>query len=92
MLWIYTCRPLVLDVMSSFKIMLDFGDDQLVSKTDGWTLPLVRKYGHAYLVWTINLFYTATELRKIHRHFYHLIPGRLYLVLRGQILFRFHLK
>lgn len=71
-----------LDVLTASQLILDFAEDEVCSKADGWKFPLTRKNGHVYLEWTVGVFYTSTELRKIHRHFYHPHPGKLYSVMK----------
>lgn len=70
--------------MSAPRLILDFGVDEVRSKTDGWVLPLVRKNGHVYFKWTVSVLYTMTESRKNHCHFYHPNPGSLYAVMKRE--------
>lgn len=71
-----------LDVLTSYRMILNFADDEVTSKADGWRLPLIRKGGHVYLDWTVGILYTVPELRKIHRHFYHPHSEKLYAMMR----------
>jgi len=45
-------------------------------------VPVVRKYGHIYLEWGSDILYTFSELQRIHKHFYHAKPERLYALMR----------
>ena len=38
-----------LDVLKSVGLILEFADDEVRAKADGWSLHLVRKHGHIYL-------------------------------------------
>lgn len=66
-----------LDLLTRFKIVIDFDDKVMRSKIDGTSLPITRKMGHAYIDWTPSILYTEQELRRIHRHFHHPLPDRL---------------
>lgn len=56
--------------------------NQMVREDPGATAPLVRKLGHVYLEWTHSVLYSTTKLSKLHRHFFHPRPDRLYAVLK----------
>lgn len=71
-----------LDVLTKFKIILDFDKDMIRSKCDGWAAPIVRKFGHAYLEWLPSILYTEAELRRVHRHFFHPSTERLAAVIK----------
>lgn len=56
---------------------------QLKSKSGQWTLPLVKKKEHLYVDMDFfSIQYTAGELKKVHRHFFHPESGRLYPMMR----------
>lgn len=38
-----------LDFLTPSRLVLDYADDEVRSKTDGWCIPLIGKNGHAYL-------------------------------------------
>ncbi len=45
----------------------------------GWSIPLVRKYGHAYLVWNprpISVNFSRAQLEKVHNNLYHASAGK----------------
>lgn len=71
-----------LDALTKFKVILNFGDDTAQSKCDGWKLKMVRKLGHVYIEWPPSILYTETELRRIHRHFYHPRVDKLFAVMK----------
>lgn len=60
-----------LNILTQLKAHLDFDEDTMSPKFEGWSLPLTRKLGHVYNVWEAPILYTEAELRKIHRHFHH---------------------
>ena len=72
--------PLLLGLenMMHYKMVLDVDEKTLYSKLQGWKLDLRIKYGHLYLEWDVGTLFTKTELRKVHNHFYHPEPDRLY--------------
>lgn len=71
-----------LDLMKRLATILDFGKWQLTSKLDGWSVPIVEKYGHAYIEWPTPILYTESELRRVHRYFNHPEPHRIYAVMK----------
>lgn len=71
-----------LDIMTRYGMILDAEHLTLSSGPDGWTLPLRRKHGHLYLEWEARILFTESELRRVHRHFYHPKPERLYAVIK----------
>lgn len=68
--------------MTDLKVILTFEKDILTSKSDGWSLLLIRKLERVYIEWHPRLFYSESELRKIHRHFFHPHLDRLFAVLK----------
>lgn len=68
--------------MDKLKIILDFGNYTMTSFAENWTLPLTKKYGHAYIEWANEILYTEKELRKKHRHFFHPTTDKMYAVLK----------
>lgn len=71
-----------LDALTQFEVILNFGENTVVSKCDGWSLPLKRKLGHVYIEWVPSILYTERELRRVHRNFYHPQPDKLYALLK----------
>lgn len=68
-----------LDILTNLKVIVDFSDDVLTSKSDGgWTMNIVRKCVHAYLEWMPSLMYTEKKLRLINWHFYHPETNRIF--------------
>ena len=67
-----------LDVLDKYAIFANTVTNELIFAREGWSIPLVRKLGHVYLEWQVDALYTSTELLKIHRHFYHPHPDRIY--------------
>ena len=71
-----------LDFLDAFGMNVDASRDILRSEERGWSFDLVRKFGHLYVEWDAGNYYTAKELKKIHRHFFHPDTGRLYAMLK----------
>ena len=71
-----------LENMIRFKIILDVDERTMYSKLEGWSLDLCLKKGHLYHDWEIGILFTENELRKVHNHFYHSEPDRLYSLFR----------
>eukprot|EP00171_Calliarthron_tuberculosum_P021509 IDg21509t1 len=67
-----------LDLMDKYKLYIDNVSNMLVCKAPQWSHPVTRKFGHVYYEWTYETMYSEKELRRIHRHFYHPHPERLY--------------
>lgn len=70
-----------LDILDKFRMYANTVLNRLVCEAYSVTVPLVRKLGHVYYVWEQNVLYTMPELRKLHRHFFHPQPDRLYAVI-----------
>lgn len=70
-----------LDTLDKFHMYANTVLNRLVCEAYSVTMPLVRKLGHVYYVWEHNVLYTMPELRKMHRHFFHPQPDRLYAVI-----------
>lgn len=60
-----------LDLLTKFKIVIDFDEIFMQSKLDGWVLPIFCRLGHACGEWTPSILYTEHELRRVHRHLFH---------------------
>lgn len=71
-----------LDMLDKFKLVVDNVDNILRCKEPRWSVTIVRKFGHLYYEWPYEVMYTIPELKKIHRHFYHPQPQRLFNVLK----------
>ncbi|GAB0498186.1 hypothetical protein MMPV_009527 [Pyropia vietnamensis] len=67
-----------MDTLDKFRMYANTVLNRLVCEVYSVTVPLVRKLGHVYYVWERNVLYTLPELRKLHRHFFHPQPDRLY--------------
>ena len=71
-----------LDLLDAFGINLNESRYLMELEECNWSFSLVRKLGHLYYEWALDNYYTAGELRRIHRHFFHSESGRRYAVLR----------
>lgn len=68
-----------LDVIDRYKVSVDAARNQLSSVDGSWCVPLQRKNGHLYYLWTVaNVLYTRAELVKLHKHLFHPTTGKLY--------------
>ena len=74
-----------LDFLDENQLYLRNTRNTLCSE-NGWSLPIARAAGHAWLrtgyVRHQSVYYTKPELAKLHRHFRHPGPGKLYDILR----------
>ncbi|EEA24070.1 conserved hypothetical protein [Talaromyces marneffei ATCC 18224] len=77
--------------LDHLKIYYDNTKDLLIRHEPYMTAPIVRRFGHPFLIWDYSLmsyitqsfdedqcFLTATELRRLHRRFGHPSVGRLH--------------
>lgn len=71
-----------LDVLRRLKVILDFDKFTMTSTKGHWSVQLKRKLRHAYVEWADNILYTETELRKMHRHFYHPSTDKLFKMIK----------
>ena len=61
-----------LDLLDSAGLIVDNVNNCLENKILGYTMPIVRKFGHLYLEWPAsNILFTRSELTKLHRQFKH---------------------
>ena len=67
-----------LDILDLYHMWVNDVTNHLVCINEGVSLPLVRKLGRIYLDWGSIILYTFPELQRIHKHFYHANPERLY--------------
>lgn len=67
-----------LENLMKYKMVIDVDQKTLHSKLQGWTIDLQLKNGHLYYQWDISILFTESELRKVHNHFYHPEPERLF--------------
>lgn len=63
-----------LDQIADLKAVLDFEKDSIMSKSGGWRVSLVRKFGHVYIQNCSEILFSESELRRLHRHFAHAHP------------------
>ena len=76
-----------LDLLDAVGLYADKVDKILVSKALGFSMPLVRKYGHMYLVWApATILFTKAELKKLHRQFKHPSAEKLMNLLKSSKL------
>ena len=72
-----------LDTLDRYKMYLNNVTDELVFVNEGVSLPTTHSDGHVYYSWEWNpdILYTFPEFVRIHRHFFHASPERLYAVI-----------
>ena len=59
-----------LDLPESHELYANNVENVMVNKILGYSMPIVRKYGHMYLEWTtLTILFTRAELKKIHLQF-----------------------
>ena len=72
-----------LDLLDSAGMYADSVDNQMVNKVLGYSMPIVRKFGHMYLEWPAStIMFTRAELQKLHRHFKHPSVDKLFNLLK----------
>lgn len=65
--------PLLLGLgtLQKIKLLVNFENSTLLRPCKNWRVDLANKMGHMYDEWPPTIYYTETELQKIHRYFYH---------------------
>jgi hypothetical protein len=75
-----------LDLMDKHRLQFLSVSDELEhspASGKGWKIPVTRKHGHGYLVWSSSaVHYTRPQLQKLHQHFYHPSTSKLMNVLK----------
>ncbi|OSX76963.1 hypothetical protein BU14_0166s0003 [Porphyra umbilicalis] len=73
-----------LDTLDRYKMYFNNVTDELVFVNEGVSLPTTHSDGHVYYSWEWNpdILYTFPEFMRIHRHFFHASPERLYAFMR----------
>jgi hypothetical protein len=54
-------------------MIVDTVEKELRAPKAGWSVPIIRKFGHVYLEWkaTDKIMFTRHELQKMHRNMIH---------------------
>ena len=61
-----------LDLLDSSGLIVNNVNNCLENKILGYSMPIVRKFGHLYLEWPVSeILFTKAELTKLHRQFKH---------------------
>jgi hypothetical protein len=73
-----------LEFLDTYSLNALSVQNHLCSVKDHWVLPITRKHGHLYLSWAPEYsgYYTRAQLGRLHRHFFHPSPGKLFNLLR----------
>jgi hypothetical protein len=71
-----------LDLMDDIGLLFDNTTNKVESPKGKWSLPVVRKLGHAYLEWPLEVMYTESEVRKLHSTFYHPSVEKIFNLIR----------
>lgn len=81
-----------LDMLYKFKWTFLTVQNVLISVSEGWSLPLVRKFGHVFLPWPplYRSLYTRQQLQNFHLHFMHPSTEKLFNLLQRAFLLRNH--
>lgn len=72
--------PLLLgvDTVDKYELHLDYVDNLLACTFPNWSNLITRKSSHIFYEWDYDILYTERELRRIHRHLYHLHLYRMF--------------
>lgn len=70
-----------LEPMTKLKLILHFDIDCVSSNADRWTVLVIRKLGHAYILWNSSVLYTEADLKRFHRHLCHPQTDKLFAVM-----------
>lgn len=73
---------LALDILCQLKFNVNFDDSLLVSLKEEWSIKLIHKIAHLYVEWPSSVYYTDTELQRIHMHFYHPCTKKILALIR----------
>eukprot|EP00171_Calliarthron_tuberculosum_P002098 IDg2098t1 len=65
-------------MINKFNLFVDTVRNELVCTNPLWKAPMTRKLGHVYYDWDYSMLYSEQQLRRIHRHFYHPQPDRIF--------------
>jgi len=73
-----------LDTLDRYKMYVNNVTNELVCAKEGVSLPTTRSEGHVFYSWewSPDILCTFPELVRMHRHFFHASPDRLYAVMR----------
>lgn len=71
-----------LDVLTHLKALLNFEDNWISFHRGNWRTPLTRKLGQLYISWSIAVYCTKQEIRKIHRNIHHPQTERLVSIIK----------
>ena len=72
-----------IDVLDKHSLVADNVKNVLEDRTNGWTLPIIRKQGHMYITWNSRtIMFTRNELQRIHKHFWHPSASKLFNLLK----------
>jgi len=68
--------------MDEHRMYFKNATNHFVCGDEGANVPVVRKLGHADYEWDVDVLFTCPEFQKIHKHFFHANPERLYGVMK----------
>jgi hypothetical protein len=73
-----------LDTLDKHGLQFLSVSNKLQSVKAGWVLPVVRKRGHAYIIWSNEFatMFSRPQLERLHRHFVHPSASKLHALLR----------
>ncbi len=68
-----------LNILDRDGLIADNIRNELKSAYHSWLIPIERKFGHLYVIWNSKpILFTRQEPIKLHRHFRHPSPEKLY--------------
>ena len=67
-----------LDKLDQYKCYVNNVENFMVCVQLRWQHPITRKLGHLFYDLCIDLLYIDNGLRRIHRHFYHPKPDKIF--------------
>jgi hypothetical protein len=73
-----------LDILDSHGLQFLSTENALEAVEKGWKMPVVRKDGHAFIMWPndFHIMFSRSQLERLHRHFVHPSAVKLHALLR----------
>lgn len=64
-------------MLTELRSVFEFANDLLSAKDGSWCVNQKRKLGHLYIVWESDICFTESEIRRLHKHFFHPSDAKL---------------
>ena len=71
-----------LPTLGKYKLYVNNVKDVLICTNPKWEHLISRKSGHLFYEWECDIMYTENQPLRMHRHFYHPRPERLFNLLK----------